>query len=167
MLPEDEGPEAVQRATDVGVKLLGARARTRHELDAALEKKGFAPAVRDAALARLEGWGYLDDARFGRARAEVLLRDGKGPGAVLQRLAAHGLSDDAAREALQDASTQVDFDAPAAARAVLRKRGLAARPSDGKAWAKAARLLSGRGFSPDVVHQVLGEPPLDPSGRDE
>jgi len=167
MLPEDEGLEAVQRATDAALKLLGARARTRHELDAALEKKGFGAAARAAALEKLVGWGYLDDARFAQRRAAALLRDGKGPGAVLQRLSAHGLSDDEAREALADASAEVDFDAPAAARAVLQKRGLAGRPLDGKAWARAARLLSGRGFSPDVVQRVLGEAPLDPSGRDE
>ncbi|QSQ17335.1 regulatory protein RecX [Myxococcus landrumensis] len=167
MLSEDEGPEAVQRATDAGLKLLAARARTRHELLQALEKKGFVPTVREQALARLEGWGYLDDARFGQARAAALLRGGKGPGAVLQRLEAHGLSEDEARDALESASGSVEFDALAAARGVLEKRGLSARPLDGKSWARAARLLSGRGFSEDVIHQLLGEASLDPSGPDE
>lgn len=167
MLPEDEGPEVVQRATDAGLKLLAARARTRHELLQALERKGFMPSVREAALARLEGWGYLDDARFGRERAASLLKGGKGPGAVLHRLQAHGLSEEEARGALGSAAESVEFDAPAAARQVLDKRGLLARPLDGKAWARAARLLSGRGFSPDVIQQVLGEPSLDPSGPDE
>ncbi|WP_141326087.1 regulatory protein RecX [Myxococcus sp. AB025B] len=167
MLPEDEGPEAVQRATDAGLKLLGIRARTRQELLQALEKKGFAPCVRDAALARLQGWGYLDDTRFGEARAASLLRSGKGPVSVLQKLQAHGLSEDAAQGALASATDAVDFDATAAARAVLEKRGLAARPLDEKAWARAARLLSGRGFSEDVIQQLLGEPSLDPSGPDE
>lgn len=167
MLSEDEGPEAVQRATDAGLKLLAARARTRHELLQALERKGFPASVRDAALARLQGWGYLDDVRFGRERAASLLSGGKGPAAVLQRLHAHGLSEDEARSALDAARATVEFDAVGAARTALEKRGLSARPPDGKAWARAARFLSGRGFSQDVIHQLLGEPSLDPSGPDE
>ncbi len=168
MHPEDEGPDAVRRATDACVKLLSVRARSRSELDAALEKKGFTGKVREEALSRVQGWGYLDDVRFARERAGALLRKGRlGPRAVLQKLEAHGLPEEAARQALAQASDTESFDALAAARAVLEGRGLLGRPLDAKEWARAGRLLDSRGFSEDVIHRLLGEPSLDPSGPDE
>lgn len=172
MLPEDdgpdEGPEAVQRATDACVKLLAARARSRHELLAALARKGYSESVAEAALARVAGLGYVDDARFAQERAAALLRKGRlGPRAVLQRLEAHGLPEETARRALDQASGAEAFDALAAARGVLEGRGLLGRPLDAKERARAGRLLDSRGFSEDVIHQLLGEPSLDPSGPGE
>ncbi|WP_407931729.1 hypothetical protein [Citreicoccus inhibens] len=41
------------------------------------------------------------------------------------------------------------------------------RTLDAKEVARAARLLTSRGFSPDVIRAVLGHPSLDPSGLDE
>jgi regulatory protein len=50
---------------------------------------------------------------------------------------------------------------------VLEGRGLLGRPLDAKERARAGRLLDSRGFSEDVIHRLLGEPSLDPSGPDE
>ncbi|MBZ4418219.1 regulatory protein RecX [Myxococcus sp. RHSTA-1-4] len=164
----DEGPDAVRRATDACLKLLSMRARSRHELELALTRKGFPEAVREQALARVQGWGYLDDARFAQERAASLLRKGRlGPRAVLQRLEAHGVGDAAARDAVARASGAEGFDALSAARAVLEGKGLLGRPLAAKERARAARLLDSRGFSEDVIHQLLGEPSLDPSGPEE
>ncbi|MFB1483050.1 regulatory protein RecX [Corallococcus sp. RDP092CA] len=168
MVDEPQGPDAVQRATDACLRLLKARGRSRHELNVALERKGYPESVRAAVLARLSEWGYLDDAKFARERAAALLGKGKlGPRAVLQRLQAHGLEGAAARRALSEAKEAVGFDALGAARQVLERRGLAGRPLDAKAQARAGRLLLSRGFAPDIVTQLVGEPSLDPSGQDE
>ncbi|MFP2931289.1 regulatory protein RecX [Pyxidicoccus sp. 3LG] len=70
----DDGPDAVRRATDACLKLLSMRSRSRQELEQALTRKGFAPKVREEALVRVQGWGYLDDARFAQERAASLLR---------------------------------------------------------------------------------------------
>ncbi|HSP77852.1 MAG TPA: regulatory protein RecX [Myxococcaceae bacterium] len=161
-------PEEVQRATDVCLRLLAVRARSRHELLTALERKGFAPPVREAAVAQVVGWGYLDDERFARERAAALLGRGRyGPRAVLRRLEAHGLSHELAQEAVAAASGAVDFDAEAAARQVLEQRGLAGRPLEPKEAARAGRLLFSRGFSEDVIRRVLGDATLEPSGPDD
>jgi len=158
----------VKRATDVCLKLLSLRARSRHELLTALERKGFSEPVREAALAEVERWGYLDDARFAKERAAVLLQRGKyGPASVAQRLQAHGLSPEQAREAVSEATGEVAFDAVASARQVLERRGLLGRPLEPKERARAARLLDSRGFSSDVIQQVLGQSVLEPSGRDD
>ena len=165
---EDATPEEVRRATDVCLRLLAMRGRSRHELLTALERKGFSEPVREKALAQVEGWGYLDDERFARERAAVLLQRGKyGPRAVQQRLEAHGLSREAAREAVATASGEVEFDAEAAARQVLERRGLLGRTLEPRETARAGRLLVSRGFSSDVIQRVLGDAALEPSGPED
>ncbi|QRN94831.1 regulatory protein RecX [Archangium violaceum] len=165
---EDSTPEEVRRATDACLRLLAVRARSRHELLTALERKGFPEPVREAALEKVKGWGYLDDERFARERAAVLLQRGKyGPQAVRQRLQAHGLSREEAHAAVSAASESVEFDAEAAARQVLERRGLLGRTLEPKEKARAGRLLVSRGFSSDVIQRVLGDGTLEPSGLDD
>ncbi len=165
---EDATPEEVRRATDVCLRLLAMRGRSRHELLTALERKGFSEPVRTAALEKVQGFGYLDDERFARERAAVLLQRGRyGPQAVQQRLRAHGLSREEARAAVASASEAVEFDAEAAARQVLEQRGLAGRKLAPKEHARAGRLLVSRGFSEDVIQRVLGDATLEPSGPDD
>jgi regulatory protein len=168
MTTEDEGSELVRKATDACLRLLAMRARSQHELRLAMERKGFSGPVQDQVLRKLQGLGYIDDARFAQERAASLLRRGRfGPRQVLQRLQAHGLEAKVARQALSTASGEVEFDAVATARQVLERRGLLGRPLQPKEHARAARLLHSRGFSEDVIHQLLDEPSLDPSGRDD
>ncbi|MFY0565335.1 regulatory protein RecX [Archangium lansingense] len=165
---EEATPEEVKRATDACLRLLAARARSRHELLTALERKGFSEPVRKAALEQVAGWGYLDDERFAQERAAVLLQKGKyGPQEVEQRLQAHGLSREAASEAVANARETVEFDAEATARQVLERRGLLGRKLGPKEHARAGRLLFSRGFSEDVIHRVLGDATLEPSGPED
>lgn len=168
MSTEQEGPEAVRRATEACLRLLARRSRSRHELSQALERKGFSAQVQEQVLERLKGYGYVDDAGFARERATSLLRRGRlGPQGVLQRLQAHGLPGEEAREALAAASGALEFDALAAARQVLERRGLSGRPLAPRERARAARLLHSRGFPEDVIQQLLGDPSLDPPGLDD
>lgn len=168
MTTEADGGEEVLRATDACLRLLAMRARSWHELQRALERKGFSAEVQEQVRQKLQGYGYLDDARFARERAASLLLRGRlGPEGVLQRLEAHGLEGEAAREAVSAASGEVEFDALATARQVLEKRGLLGRPLSPKEQARAGRLLHSRGFSPEVIRQLLGDPSLDPSGGDD
>jgi regulatory protein len=165
---EQAPPEEVERATNVCLRLLAVRARSRHELLTALERKGFSEPVRTAALEKVQGFGFLDDERFARERAAVLLQRGRyGPQAVQQRLQAHGLSQEAASAAVSSASGTVEFDAEAAARQVLERRGLLGRKLGPKEHARAGRLLVSRGFSEDVIQRVLGDATLEPSGPDD
>ena len=165
---EDSPVDDVQRATDTCLKLLALRARSRHELLTALARKGFSAPVCEQALQKVAGWGYLDDERFARDRAAVLLQRGRyGPRAVLQRLEAHGLSRQAAREAVDSARQTVEFDAEATARQVLERRGLLGRPLTPKERARAGRLLASRGFSEDLLQKLLGDTALEPSGPDD
>ena len=98
----------------LALRLLSLRARSRRELKVALARKGFAEPQQEAVLARLGELGYVDDVRFAQDRASALLRSGRlGPRAVLQRLFAHGLSEEQAKLALSLAHPAPTSSAPA------------------------------------------------------
>ena len=142
---------------DAALRLLSIRARSRRELKLALARKGFAESQQDAVLSRLAELSYIDDARFARDRASALLRNGKlGPRAVLQRLCAHGLTEDEAKQALAEAERALGLDPLATARSLLERRGLSGQPLPTKEQAKAARLLRARGFADGTIEQLLG-----------
>jgi len=155
-------------AMQLALRLLSLRARSRRELKLALDRRGFAEPQQEAVLARLGELGYVDDVRFARDRASALLRGGRlGPRAVLQRLFAHGLSEEQARQALSHAEREVGMDPLEAARSVLKRRGFVAQPLEPKQRAKAARLLRARGFADATIEELLGsEAELDLPPRD-
>jgi regulatory protein len=155
-----------EAAVKSALRLLKARGRTRREIDSALERKGCPPDVRASTLERLAGWGYLDDGRFARQRALVLLREGRGARAVLHALEGHGVAPALAREAAAAAERELGQSPEALARQVLSKRRLVA-PLDRRARLRAGRLLAGRGFSEEVIERVLGASALDPPPEDE
>jgi regulatory protein len=139
------------------------RARTRQELSQALGRKGHPPPAIAAALEKVAGLGYLDDARYARARATSMLREGKmGPSGVEQHLRGRGIAAEVARVALDEAMRELGFDAEATARALLERRGLLGRTLTDRERARAARVLAARGFSAAVAERLLGAASLDP-----
>ena len=154
-------------ASQVALRLLAVRARSRHELQLALARKGFSAREQQLAFAGLERFGYLDDARFARQRALTLLeRGGLGRKAVLERLRAHGLPEEQAKRAVAESEAELKFDEAAAARAVLRKRRIF-NLADARESARAARTLLSRGFSSTVISDLVGELPLDSGSQDD
>lgn len=99
------GTEA--QAKDVCLRLLTDRARSRHELESRLSKKGFSPAVSAAVLDRLAAAKLVDDAAF--AEQWVHSRHtyaGKGKQALSRELRDKGVSVEHAQNALD----QIDAD---------------------------------------------------------
>lgn len=159
-----EMDDPVKQATKLLLALLARRARSRHELEVALERKAFSPETIRAAFSRIERFGYVDDGRFANDRAESLLRHGKlGAEAVKRRLLAAGVSDTVAESAVAKAVSSLGISFAAEARALLEKRRLAPPLKDAKRWAKAFRTLAARGFSEDVIGSILGSAPVDES----
>jgi regulatory protein len=146
------------------LRLLRHRSRSRQEISLALSRKGFPEDAVEATLRRLSELGYLDDARFARAKAVSLLGAGRlAEASVKQRLVAHGLSEADAEAAVQQAREEVGYDAQAAGQALLERRGLWGRTLDEREKARAARLLSSRGFSEEQVDALLRQASaLDP-----
>ncbi len=134
-------------------KLLSGRDKTRAQLHAALERKGFTPEEITAALERAKSLGYLDDARVAKRRALAELSAGWAGEALRARLEATGVEPHTAQAAIDEAIAELGWRDLEAAR-----RLLAVKKATG---AKAARFLSSRGFSDDVVERLVGSPEVE------
>jgi regulatory protein len=137
-------------AYDRALRLLTARPRSRSRLEERLRDAGHPAAEVEAALARVTALGYLDDRAFARSQAEALLARFS-PRAVELKLTALGLPPQLAAEAV----AALQADESALARSILEKR-FGRGPLEGKAAAKAARFLLGRGFDEDLVEKLVG-----------
>lgn len=156
-MPAPKTPYDAALAAALG--LLRVRGRSEVELQRALERREHAPSDVAAVLLRLKELGYLNDQAFAKARAATLLRGRLGPDAIRQKLAGHGLGEAEAGAAIEEAIREQAFDPVTAAREVLTKRRLQPETLDAKGWARAGRLLASRGYSEDVIEQVLGTAP--------
>lgn len=161
-------PEDPHRAAlDQALGLISRRARTRKELTTAWTRRELPVEAQESALQKLEGWGYLDDARFALDRARSLFRSGRvGERAVIEKLRQHGLPEAQARQAALAAAAELQVDPARDAQALLERRGLTGKlqPKD---RARAWRLLLSRGFSSESAARALGVAALYPGEGDD
>src|SRR5439155_25686106 len=87
-----------------------------------LERAAVAPAAVEESLDVLTQAGFLDDARFARARAEALAGRGYGDAAIRHDLERRGVAHEVVREALEELDPE-----PERARRVVERRGRAGR----------------------------------------
>lgn len=102
MEPEPEGGGTEAQAKDACLRLLTDRARSRHELETRLAKKGFTPTVAAAVLDKLAAAKLVDDGAF----AEQWVRSrhvyaGKGKQALSRELRHKGVSNEDSSAALE------------------------------------------------------------------
>jgi len=153
-------------AMEIAVRFLGARPRTRWELERRLRRAAASDDVISATLDRLAGIGYVDDAAFarwwaeqrdrhaprGRRMVEAELRQHGVPREVLESLRGEELAEPAiGAESLPGSEAE-------RARAAL-ERHLKGRPlpGDGKARQRIGAFLMRRGFDPETVRGALRE----------
>jgi SOS response regulatory protein OraA/RecX len=98
--------KAEPRAEDVALRALRAADRSRSELDARLQQRGFADEERLRALDDLERLGYLDDARTATTRAERLAERGYGDAYIRADLERRGLPTEDALALLEPESAR-------------------------------------------------------------
>jgi regulatory protein len=152
----DDHVNAESIARSIALRKLTARARTRHELDQALQAKDVPPSVKEAVLDRMQDVGLVDDASFAvdwvtsRQQRRHLSRR-----ALRRELQAKGVERDDIDRALQD----VDFNAEltTARDLVERKRQTMNGLTRDVQYRRLAGILSRRGFDTAVTVQVLGE----------
>ena len=110
-----------------------------------LSVRGYERELIDAVLDRLRGAGLLDEDAMARRKAEMLCRvKGYGPRRILPELRRLGFSSAVIDEV--DLSGE-DFDFPARAAALLRKRGVIDQ--------KALAALSRAGFTADQIRAAV------------
>ncbi|MFL5278892.1 MAG: regulatory protein RecX [Myxococcales bacterium] len=140
---------------DSALKLLAARSRSEAELRRGLEKRGYASAEVEAAVARVRELGYLDDGEVARSRARSLLDRGASPRLAARRLEAQGVSTAQARSAVDEQAGE-EGEAMWLERALARR--LKGREVDGASRQRVFRSFVQKGFLPSAVARALGIP---------
>lgn len=147
-------PSATQRA----LGLLTRREHSRKELTRKLTARGVDAGEVEAAVARLAGEGWQDDARFAESLVRGRASAGYGPLHIRAELGTHGLD----REAVAAALDTFDGDWTEVARDLVRRRFGDAGPRDLAQRRKAADLLVRRGFDGDCIRAATRFDPRDP-----
>ncbi len=143
----------VQRA----LGLLVRREHSRRELTRKLQARGVEAGQAQAAVARLAGEGWQDDARFAEFMVRSRVGSGYGPLHIRAELATHGLD----REAIDAAMVSFEGDWNALARELVRRRfgfGGELEPAQRR---KAADWLARRGHDGDAIRAALSGAGID------
>jgi regulatory protein len=144
---------AAEDPLEVAARALRRRDRSRQDIDDRLAKAGVDDTVRAETLERLERIGYLDENRFARSRAATLADRGHGDAAIRADLAQQGVESDRVDAALDGLPPEHER-----AAAVIERLGASVR---------TAGQLRRKGFSPDLVEELLSERGLAPNGGDD
>lgn len=155
-LAELRGQASAERVLADAYRLLGHRARSRHELRRRLLQKGHVEQAVAGALERLAGDGLLDDTEFARSYvADKRGLSGWGSRRIGRGLAELGVDQDVIDAALGAAAAAEGDDAELErALAVLRRRGAPQPPLDA-ARRRAYQALVRRGFSTAVAYAAI------------
>ena len=137
------------------LKALGRREYSRQELRAKLQSFAEGPDELDALLDEMEKRGWLSEARFVEQLTTTRRRK-FGATRIVHELREKGVSD----EAISAAQAQLKAGEVDAACAVWKKK-FGKLPRSLQERGKQARFLASRGFSAEVVHQVLKKLPDD------
>jgi regulatory protein len=127
-------------ATELALRALRHRNRSRNEIAQRLQRAGVAPDEREAALDRLTEAGLLSDERFAEERAGTLASRGASDAQVRHELRRQGVD----HASVEHAVGQLEAEDERAARIFERRGG----------GAKALRYLAGRGFAADSLDRL-------------
>ena len=151
--------DEVGKATTAALALLARRPRSRREVADRLKQKGYGAGAIEAALEKLAGWRYVDDAQFARFWVENReAHKPRGKRLLEQELRFKGVDRELVRETIAAAELDEAAAATELARAKLRSyAGL----DPAVARRRLGSFLARRGYGFDVVKpvldQVLGE----------
>ncbi|HEY6684595.1 MAG TPA: regulatory protein RecX, partial [Propionibacteriaceae bacterium] len=151
---EDEADAEVART--IALRKLAVRARTRYELDQALQPKNVPPSVKDTVLDRMQEVGLVDDASFAadwvasRQQRRHLSRR-----ALRRELEAKGVERSDIDSALND--VDLDSELTTARDLVERKRATMSGLARDVQYRRLAGILGRRGFDTAVTVRVLNE----------
>src|SRR5436305_91487 len=98
--------EMVSDAMDMAMRWLGARSRSRAQIEARLRQAGFPPGVAEAVVARLAELGILSDRAFALAGVETGLRRGLSRPYLQHVLERRGVEEQDATWALEESGNQ-------------------------------------------------------------
>lgn len=145
----------IGKATNAALNLLAMRPRSIREIRDRLRQKDYAPAAIDAAIEKLEGWNYVDDADFARFWVENrVTHRPRGRRLLAQELWQKGIDRETATEAIEESDLDEHQAALDIARSKMRSYAGLERAV---VYRRLGGLLGRRGFGYDVVKPVLDE----------
>jgi regulatory protein len=127
-------------ATELALRALRHRNRSRHDIEQRLDRAGVTPDERDATLDRLTESGLLSDDRFAEERAQTLARRGASDALIRHDLRRQGVEHAVVEHAVAQLEAEEER-----ARRLYAERG---------AGTKALRFLAGRGFAPETLERL-------------
>jgi|SRR5688572_24271244 len=145
-----------QSPTQRALGFLVRREHSRKELTRKLTSRGLDASEAAAAVERLAGQGWQDDARFAASLVRSRAGSGYGPIRIRAELATHGLD----REAIAAAMDSHEGDWAAGARELVRRR-FGEAIEDPTVRRKAADFLIRRGFDSESIRAATRSDPDD------
>ena len=151
---EPAGADPIDEAARVALRLLVAREHSGLELTRKLAARGLGPEAIASALDRLTAEGALDESRLAERYVAERAEKGFGPLRIRAELRDKGLADTLIDRHLQPMN---DIWSDVLARTHERRFGQQP-PNDRADYAKRARFLEQRGFTPDSIRRLLRYP---------
>ena len=136
-------------ALEKAVSYLGRGMKTVKQMRDYLTKKAYAPEVIEYVIARLKEYRYLDDEAYARTYVEHN-SSSKGERRLKQELMGKGIAGDIAEE-----HSQLDDEQELATATRLAEKYIRNKPHDVKTLQKLQRYLLSRGYSYEIVNNVL------------
>jgi regulatory protein len=134
-------------ATELALRALRHRDRSRQELEERLKLAGIPPDQREEALDGLAEAGLLSDERFAQQRASSLANRNSGDALIRGDLRRHGIDD----EVVTAVVAELEPESERAARIFHRRGG----------GDRALRYLTGKGFRRESLELLAAGYPVD------
>ena len=150
-----------QDIRDAAARYLAYRSHTCKEMERHLLQKGFEEEDVAEVVSEFVEYGYLDDSRYCQQYFDYAFGKGKGKRLVFAELKEKGVDSDTLQFAFEDWEGEYDEKSQAMAEAekVLRMADMDLEEKghvDERLLAKVARRLQSKGYSSDVIYQVIG-----------
>lgn len=145
-----------RQALAYALRLLQRQDRSEQQLRQRLQHKGYSSGVSDEVLANCRQWGYVDDVRFARHKAETLLRQGRAVGPRLRlELKRAGLAEDLCDQAAAAAEAQLPPEQVLARLMEHKFPGFCYDQADDRQKRRTVQYLQRRGFNLAMIMQQL------------
>lgn len=139
-----------ETAFDKALNHLSATRKTEKQVRDFLAGKGYLPAVAEYVVEKLRGYHFLDDGEYAEAYVENAAKR-KGERLIRMELRAKGVAEEDIDGALESLDEEVEV---STAKEILQKY-MRGKTADKTTLQKAYRHLLGKGFSYDVIKEVL------------
>ncbi len=137
-------------AFDKALAHLSATRKTEREIRSFLTKKGYLPAVADYVVEKLRSYDFINDGEYAEAYAESASKR-KGSRLIRMELRAKGLDETAIEEGLAG----VDEEQELSTAKELFAKYMRGKTADAATLQKACRYLMGKGFSYDLIKELV------------